>query len=72
MDTLRWLNLTPELSDVDVWSKLWAMHNVPLPHIRCKTCGLHQLLQNSDKEFPHARDCTEQGVHSKFPWRDLL
>lgn len=72
MDTLDWLNLTPKLSDVDTWAGLWSVHDDPLPHIRCRTCGNHQLLQNSDEEFPHTHDCTAQRVHSKLPWRDLL
>ena len=38
MDTLEWLNLTPKLSDIDTWAKLWSVHDDPFPHIRCRIC----------------------------------
>lgn len=72
MEKLGWLKLTPTLRDIDAWNTIWAVHDHPVPHIRCKTCGNHQLLQKSDQEFPHTDDCTAQGVHGKLPWRDLL
>lgn len=72
MDTLGWLNLTPTLRDLDVWATIWSLNDDPVPHIRCKAYGNHQLLQNSTKEFPHTPDCIAQGVHSKLPWRDPL
>jgi hypothetical protein len=72
MEKLGWLNLIPTLPDIDAWRANWSVHDDPLPHIRCKTCGNHQLLQNSNKEFPHTNDCTAQGMHSKLPWCDLL
>ncbi|KTC41713.1 hypothetical protein AO269_19725 [Pseudomonas putida] len=72
MEKLGWLNRTTTLRDTDAWNKIWAVYDDPIPHIRCKTCGNHQLLQNSDKEFPHMEACTAQGAHSKLPWGDLL
>ena len=72
MDTLDWLNLTPKLSDVDTWSKLWAVHDDPFPHIRCRSCDGYQRLQDSAKPFMHSPLCTLRGGQSRFPWRDLL
>ena len=72
MDTLDWLNLTPKLSDVDTWSKLWAVHDDPFPHIRCRCCDGYQRLQDSAKPFMHSALCTLRGGQSRFPWRDLL
>jgi hypothetical protein len=72
MDTLEWLNLTPKLSDVDTWAKLWAVHDDPFPHIRCRSCDGYQRLQDSAKPFMHSPLCTLRGGQSRFPWRDLL
>jgi hypothetical protein len=72
MDTLDWLNLTPKLSDVDTWAKLWSVHDDPFPHIRCRSCDGHQRLQDSARPFMHSPLCTLRGGQSRFPWRDLL
>jgi hypothetical protein len=72
MDTLEWLNLTPKLSDVDTWSKLWAVHDDPFPHIRCRGCDGYQSLQDSAKPFVHSPACNFMGGQSRLPWRDLL
>lgn len=72
MDTLEWLNLTPKLSDVNTWARLWSVHDDPLPHIRCRACEGRQLLQDSSKPFIHSPFCELRGAQSRFPWRDLL
>lgn len=72
MDTREWLNLTPRLSDVDTWAKLWSVHDDPLPHIRCRSCDGYQQLQDSDRPFVHSPACGLMGGQSRFPWRDLL
>lgn len=72
MDTLDWLNLTPQISDLDTWSKLWAVHDEPIPHICCRTCEGYQQLRDSGKPFMHTPLCTLRGGQSRFPWRDLL
>lgn len=72
MDTLEWLNLTPKLSDIDTWAKLWSVHDDPFPHIRCRTCDGYQQLRESSKPFVHSPTCKLMGGQSRFPWRDLL
>lgn len=72
MDTLEWLNLTPKLSDIDTWAKLWSVHDDPFPHIRCSTCDAYQLLQDSTRSFNHSPGYALKGSQSRFPWRDLL
>lgn len=72
MDTLEWLNLTPKLSDIDTWAKLWSVHDNPFPHIRCRSCDGWQQLRDSSKPFMHSPSCELMGGQSRFPWRDLL
>lgn len=72
MDTLEWLNLTPKLSDIDTWAKLWSVHDDPFPHIRCRACDGYQQLRDSSKPFVHSPSCKLMGGQSRYPWRDLL
>lgn len=72
MDTLDWLSLTPKLSDIDTWVKLWSVHDDPFPHIRCRTCDGYQQLCDSSLPFVHSPSCRLMGGQSRFPWRDLL
>jgi hypothetical protein len=72
MDTLDWLNLTPKLTDLDTWSRLWAVRDEPIPYIRCRTCEGYQQLRDLGKPFVHSPTCTLMGGQSRYPWRDLL
>jgi len=72
MDTLDWLNLKPHLSDVETWSKLWAVHDEPFARIRCRICDSHQRLEEAHKAFSHHPLCKLRGSQSRYPWRDIL
>lgn len=71
MDTLEWLNLTPKLSDVDTWTKFWSVHDDPFPHIRCRSCGGRQSIQDSAKRFTHTPGCRIKSFVGFSPWIDL-
>ena len=71
MDTLDWVKLTPTIDDMDEWSQLWAVHDEPIPHIRCRRCDGSQPIHETSEPFVHGPLCTLRSAQSKFPWRDL-